>query len=468
MASVEHRPLALAAGLPEQECALLRSWLEAEGWAFGQAPGSARQCMTDEAAVVLVDGDLLLSQPQWLDEAGRAGFTPAVVAVVARGGVKETVEALRSGASDCLVRPLQADKALLVLRHAAELKALQGRVESLRGGLDKESVVSRIVGESPAMRQALALAARAAALPVDVLIRGETGTGKELFARALHSLSGRSQGPFVAVDCGALPAELVDSLFFGHRKGAFTGATEDRPGLLEQAEGGTLFLDEVGNLPADAQAKLLRALQTRETWRLGGLQSIPLDIRVLAATHSDLEAEAKAGRFRLDLFHRLQDFPLSLPPLRERDGDVTLLAQLFILRHRVRFNLPPLSLDDEVLKRIQDYPWPGNVRQLENAMKHAAVMASDIVHLQDLPQELCVWEPKVAGPGAVIDKGIQFILPEGLMPLWQAEKLVVCQLETRLIGEALAACGGDRPQAAALLDLHPKTLLKKIKEYALV
>jgi two-component system response regulator AtoC len=433
MASSDASLKVLAAGLPELECDLLGSWLTPEGTAFGVAQGGPLQCMAEQADVVLVDGAELLKDARWLDEAGRAAYTPAIVAVVARGGVVETVEALRNGATDCLVRPLRLDKLQVVLRNASGVKALQGRVERMRGSGDGGDAVGRIVGESPVMRQALALAARAADYPVDVLIRGETGTGKELFARALHAMSGRRQGPFVAVDCGALPSELFESLLFGHRKGAFTGANEDHVGLLAQAQGGTLFLDEVGNLPLDAQAKLLRALQTRETWRLGDVQASSLDIRVLAATHHDLEAAAAEGSFRLDFYHRLRDFPLTLPPLRQRAGDILLLAKLFLDRHRTRFQLPPLQLDEEVSAHLNAYPWPGNVRQLENAMKHAAVMGNGTVTLADLPEDLRRWVAPAGELALPSDPGFEAVLPTPVMPLWQAEKLVA-RVERQAVG----------------------------------
>jgi DNA-binding NtrC family response regulator len=267
----------------------------------------------------------------------------------------------------------------------------------------------------------------------------------------------------VAVDCGALPPDLVEGLLFGQRKGAFTGANEDKAGLLEQADGGTVFLDEVGNLPLDAQTKLLRVLQTRENWRLGDTAPRPLDLRVLAATNSDLEDQAQAGRFRLDLYHRLCDFPLRVPPLRERTGDAVLLARLFLNRHRVRFHLPPVKLADDVAARLRDYPWPGNVRQLENAMKQTAVLAEAEVSLEHLPQDVLSYVAPLQRPVEV--QVPRFKAPEGLMPLWKAEKLVRAEVESRLLGEAMAECGGDAAEASKRLGLHPKTLARKLKEY---
>lgn len=308
MASSDASLKVLAAGLPELECDLLGSWLAPEGTAFGVAQGRTLQCMAEQADVVLVDGAELLKDPRWLDEAGRAAYTPAIVAVVARGGVVETVEALRNEATDCLVRPLRLDKLQVVLRgtHAGEGLAGKSGAHARFGRWRRRRRPRRRrePGDAPpwAWRRGRPTTRWTCSS------RGETGTGKELFARALHAMSGR-RGPLVAVDCGALPSELFESLLFGHRKGAFTGANEDHVGLLAQAQGGTLFLDEVGNLSLDAQAKLLRALQTRETWRLGDVQASSLDIRVLAATHHDLEAAAAQGSFRLDFFHRLRDFP---------------------------------------------------------------------------------------------------------------------------------------------------------------
>jgi anaerobic nitric oxide reductase transcription regulator len=252
---------------------------------------------------------------------------------------------------------------------------------------------------------------------------------------------------------------------FGQRKGAFTGATEDKAGILEQSDGGTVFLDEVGNLPLEAQTKLLRVLQTRENWRLGDTQPRPLDLRVLAATNADLEGSARLGGFRLDLYHRLCDFPLRVPPLRERGGDIEQLARLFLNRHRARFQLPPAVLGESVIERLRAYPWPGNVRQLENAMKQIAVLAEETVLPEHLPREV---QEYVRTPfKSAVFGGPEVTVPEGIQPLWKAERGVIAELERRLLKEAVERCGGDKALAAFRLELHAKTFARKWKAHGL-
>lgn len=444
-------PLVAARGLEGSELALLEGLCGRLGWHF--APDAAQ---ADLALAAVRQGT------EVLQALARRGTM--VVAVLDARAAAQAAPSLRAGAMDCLVRPLEEPKTETVLRRCLDLGDLAREVGASEERLWQALPTSRLVGESPALAACLAAAEQAAEFPVDVLILGETGTGKELLARVVHGRSGRRRGPFVAVDCGAIHPDLADSALFGHRRGAFTGAVQDHKGLLEQADGGTLFLDEVANLAPLVQAKLLRALQNREIWRLGDTHARAVDFRVLAATHADLEAEVAAGRFRADLYHRLADLRITLPPLRARGSDVELLASLFLARHRARFGLPPCALAEDAIQALRAHAWPGNVRQLDNALKQAALLAEDRVRAEHLPQEVLQGSgPPVGKPGLSLDLD----LPEGLLPLWELERQVTRQVELRAIQAALAQAAQDREKAAAILDLHPKTLVRKMRIYGL-
>jgi DNA-binding NtrC family response regulator len=456
MASKTESPVIAAQGLQAGEEALLADLCAEQGWTLGPPAGAA-------VVVLGPDGDPS-TLPAAIEVHVKAGRQ--VLGVLERLGAAQVAPSQRAGAADFLVRPFDRSKAGAVLRRALELGDLSDEIRRAENSLWQGLPATRMAGESPALLAALGAAAQAADYPVDVLILGETGTGKELLARVVHERSGRRLAPFVAVDCGAIHEDLADSLLFGHRRGAFTGAVTDHVGLLEQADGGTLFLDEIGNLSAAVQAKLLRALQNREVWRLGDTSARPVDIRVLAATHADLEQASAQGRFRSDLYHRLADLRIVLPPLRERGGDITLLARLFLDRHRSRFGLGPCNLSAAALAKLEAFHWPGNVRQLENSLKQAAVLAEAEVLPEHLPQEVLSAAPRPAeAPKAAASEGLE--LPEGILPLWELEQRVTEQVERRAILAALQAAAQDRDQAAKLLDLHPKTLARKMRAHGL-
>jgi DNA-binding NtrC family response regulator len=299
--------------------------------------------------------------------------------------VPKAVEAMREGAYDYLAKPFDPDEVALVVARALERRRQRREAEGLKERLAAAPDFHGLLGISPAMRQACALLAQGAARDFTVLLTGETGTGKELAARAVHAESPRRGGPFVAVNCGALPAELVESELFGHAKGAFTGATAAKAGLFEEASGGTLFLDEIGDLPLAVQVKLNRALQEKEVRRVGTTTPVKVDARVVAATHRELQSEVSAGRFREDLFYRLNVFTVRMPALRERREDISLLAMHFLSRSgRTLEGFTP-----EALRALTGFGWPGNVRQLENAVARAvAVTQGPRIRLEDLPPEL--------------------------------------------------------------------------------
>jgi DNA-binding NtrC family response regulator len=311
--------------------------------------------------------------------------TTEVVLVTAYASIPKAVEAMRQGAYDYLAKPFDPDEVALVVARALERRRQQREAEGLKEQLAAAQDFHGLLGASAMMRQTCALLAQGAARDFTVLLTGETGTGKELAARAVHAESTRRSGPFVAVNCGALPAELVESELFGHAKGAFTGATVAKPGLFEEAQGGTLFLDEVGDLPLAMQVKLNRALQEKEVRRVGTTQPVKVDVRVVAATHRELQAEVAAARFREDLYYRLNVFTVRMPALRERREDIPLLAMHFLAKG----GRPLEGFTPEALRALVGYAWPGNVRQLENAVARAVALAQGPrIGLEDLPSEL--------------------------------------------------------------------------------
>ncbi|TVP72548.1 MAG: sigma-54-dependent Fis family transcriptional regulator, partial [Gemmatimonadales bacterium] len=312
-----------------------------------------------------------------------------VVVMTAYGSLDLAVEAVQAGAADYLPKPFGAEQLLLVVRKVEEQAALRAEVGRLRGEVEAGRRYAGLVAESPGMQRVLEMARKVAQHPTSVLVEGETGTGKEVLARLVHTESPRAAGPFVPVNCGAIPAQLMESEFFGHVRGAFTGAERDRTGLFESARGGTLFLDEVGELPEALQVKLLRVLQERVVRPVGAAEEREVDVRVLAATNRDLEVEIREGRFRQDLYYRLAVLKLELPPLRERGGDLVLLARHLLERHAGRMGIPVPALDGDAMERLQGHAWPGNVRELENVLERALVLAEGgRIQVRDLPPEV--------------------------------------------------------------------------------
>jgi len=299
-----------------------------------------------------------------------------IVMMTAFGNVPAAVNAMRFGATDFLSKPF-SNEALL-----SSIDSLLAMRVAARGD------APTLVGESPAFRKAMDLAQRFAVPEINILLLGETGTGKELFARAIHAGSKRRSGPFIAVDCSMFAENLLESELFGHEKGAFTGATASRVGWFEMAQGGTLFLDEIGNLPSALQGKLLRVLQERRMERVGGRHTIKLDVRVVSATNVNLKEGIAAGAFRQDLYYRLQEMTICLPPLRERSGDLRQIARYFVAKYAERFGTGVRDISDEALEVLEAHHWPGNVRELENAIKSSVVLATDLVRPEHLPPDL--------------------------------------------------------------------------------
>ena len=376
------------------------------------------------------------------------------IAMSAYGSHDAAIEAMKAGAYDYLSKPFRPDEVVLVLRKAEERERLWRENRRLRRELAAEYRIDNLVGASEPMAELRRQVGRVAPMKATVLLQGESGTGKELVARALHDLSPRAGFPFVAVNCGAIPAELMESELFGHVRGAFTDASRDKRGLALEADGGTLFLDEIGELPPALQVKLLRFLEDEEVRRVGDTRSQKVDVRVVAATARDLAEAVRRGEFREDLRYRLDVVRLRLPPLRERPGDVPLLARHFLARFaRLRPEGPPTGFAPEALEALATWRWPGNVRELEHAVERAVILCDGpVVREEDLPEAVR------APPGP------------GQPPLAGDDLSVKRQsraLEEALIRRALERTGGNRTRAAALLELSYRALLYKIKEYGL-
>ncbi len=378
-----------------------------------------------------------------------------VVMMTAYATVQDAVEAMKQGAYDYLQKPFDPDAAALVVARALERKRLREQAATLRQELEVVYAFHNLVGKSAAMREVYRLLEQAAGLDITVLLTGETGTGKELAARAVHYHSARKERRFVPVNCGALPSELVESELFGHARGAFTGATAPKAGLFEEAGGGTLFLDEIGELPVPTQVKLNRALQEKEVRRVGDNAPVKVDVRVIAATHRDLKSEVQAGRFREDLFYRLHVFPIRMPALRERREDIPLLAAHFLEKHARAFRRELSGFAPEALRALTGYGWPGNVRELANAVERAAAVAQGSeVELRDLPADVT---------GAQEGKLPAEILAQ--MPYREAVETARDQTSRDYLVALMREFGGNVTRAAERAGMERESLHRLLKRY---
>ena len=389
----------------------------------------------------------------FLEKARELGFDAPIIMMSAYAAIEDAVAAIKGGAYDFLTKPIKADEVLLTLMRAAEHMRLRRENLLLRRQIDELQVsqgLGGIVAQSPVMIAFLKTASRVAQYDTTVLITGESGTGKELLARGIHAQSSRAHKPFLAVNCGGMPENLLESELFGYVKGAFTGAEKDRKGIFQEAEGGTLFLDEIGELPVNAQVKLLRVLQEREVRPVGGARTVSVDVRVLAATARDLQEEAKAGAFREDLFFRLNVIPLHVPPLQERKEDIPLLCVHLLTKIGKRFGKSVPELSPAALALLLHHHWPGNVRELENALERAVVLADKIILPEHLPENLLEQESKNCLEGVL-----------GTFSLKKGQR----EMERVLIRRALDATGGNKSKAGLLLEISYPSLLSKMKEY---
>jgi DNA-binding NtrC family response regulator len=439
---------------------ILRMTLEAAGYSVTEA-ADARAAIDEIGRVPhkIVLTDLRMPNGSGIDvlhAAKAADNEVPVIVMTAYGSVDEAVQAMKDGAHDFLQKPVDSNHLLLLVERALEQSRLRTENLLLREEWSKRYGFPRIIGESDAIKRAVAETQRVATTDATVLLLGESGTGKELFARAVHHLSNRRDKPFVAINCAAIPQTLIENELFGHERGAFTGAGERRLGKFELAAGGTVFLDEIGELPLAVQGKLLRAIEEKAVDRIGGKSTIPVDVRVVAATNKDLRAAVDNGEFRGDLFFRLAVFPIEIPPLRDRGDDGVLLARHFAAQIGKELRGREATLSESSIAAIQAHTWPGNVRELENSIERACILSDG--------SEL---EPRDLGLASDVDADASVLGMNLTGSLAEATERVVRMVERQKIVEALTAHDGNKTRAAEALGVSYKTLLTKIKEYNL-
>ncbi len=414
----------------------------------------ALQILHDKTFALVVT-DLLMPGMDGLDLLDRVRVAQpdsVVIVITAHGDVATAVRAMQLGADDFLEKPFTGERLLIAVRRALQFAELRDENRRLRAMVQEHGAFENILGSSPALRAALADLKLAASSEAIVLIQGESGTGKELAARAIHLNSRRREKPFVVVNCGAIPENLIESELFGHRRGAFTGATEERKGKFETASGGTLFLDEVAELPLPMQPRLLRVLQHGEVDKVGASTPVRVDVRVIAATNRELEARVREGSFREDLWYRLNVVPLRMPALRERKDDIPVLVEHFLMKHAHRHDRPLPRLEREVFERFERYDWPGNVRELENLLERLLVLSrGQSITVEDLPDHLRRDVPRYGS--------VRMEIPPG--------GIVLEQVERSLIEEALRRCAGNQSAAARFLGISRQTLLYRMHKFGL-
>ncbi|HYV82760.1 MAG TPA: sigma-54 dependent transcriptional regulator [Pyrinomonadaceae bacterium] len=433
----------------------------------GSAEAARALLKQNEPDLLLLDVNLPgLSGLDFLRELKSAnGNAPLVIIVTAHGSERMAVEAVKAGAHDYISKPFELDDLRLVIKNAAETVQLRRENYSLRRRIEVErSQRGALIGNSDAMQKVRAMIDKVAETDATVLVRGESGTGKELVARELHERNSvRRNASFVAVNCAALPSELIESELFGHEKGAFTGAAARREGKFEQADHGTLFLDEIGDMSSNVQAKLLRALEERRIERLGSNDSIPVDVRIVSATHRPLEQEITNGNFRADLFYRLRVVTVDIAPLRERREDIPLLVETFTRLAAERYELPQRSLSQGALRRLMEYNWPGNVRELKNTIDRAVIMADgDEIAPKDLPDEITAG---ISKDGIVENSDAEI---DGLRVPFTADfREDRREFERRYISRCLEYTQGNVTRAAEILDMHRQSLQHKLRQLGL-
>ena len=443
----------------------LRMVLEGSGFNVLDV-GSAEECLATVEAheVDLVILDVRLPKMSGIEALSTIRSQPEtrrlpVLMVSGHASLAEAVQAVQLGATDFFEKPLDRDRVLVTVRNALKTWQLQREVEQLRADVEHRY---EMIGESPVMRELFAQLEKVAPTNGRVLISGESGTGKELIARAIHRLSPRAQGPFIKVNCAAIPAELIESELFGYERGAFTGAQGRKKGMFELASEGTLFLDEIGDMSASAQAKVLRALQSGEISRVGSEKAIAVDVRVLAATNKDLEIEVREGRFREDLFFRLNVVPIVSPPLRERKRDVPLLAKGFLREFSLENGLREKPIDEDVLEALAERPWPGNVRELRNVVERMAILSGDRITADDLPEV-----------GVLSEGRRESTPPNELPPHWDesGERLTLREYRNRVEKEyilrTLDEVSWNISRAATILGVERTNLHKKMRTYGI-
>ena len=439
---------------------VLRLTLERAGYSVTEA-ADADRAIAEISRVPhrIVLTDLRMPSGSGIDvlrAAKNADSDVPVIVMTAYGSIDEAVQAMKDGAHDFLQKPVDSNHLLLLVGRALEQSRLRTENILLREEWARHYGFPRIIGESEAIKRAVAETQRVAQTEATVLLLGESGTGKELFARAVHHLSTRRDKAFVAINCAAIPETLIENELFGHERGAFTGAADRRAGKFELASGGTVFLDEIGELPLAVQGKLLRAIEEKSVDRIGGRAPVPVDVRVVAATNKDLRTAVDQSEFRGDLFFRLAVFPIDIPPLRERGEDIVLLARHFAAEIGKEMRGRAASLSDAAIEALRSHRWPGNVRELENSIERACILA-DAAELQ--PADL-----GLVANGARAAAGFGFDFSGSLNEITERAVKIV---ERQKIADVLAQCEGNKTRAAEALGVSYKTLLNKIKDYSL-
>jgi DNA-binding NtrC family response regulator len=385
-----------------------------------------------------------------------------IIIITAHGSISLAVNAIKDGAYDFIEKPFDNDQLLLTVRRAIEYKDLSGELNHLKQRLDETYSLGQIVGSSAKLQQVMTQVRKVAATPATVLILGESGVGKELIARAVHSFSQRSDKHLVTLNCGAIPMPLVESELFGHEKGAFTDAKEMHQGAFEQANGGTLFLDEIGELPLEAQVKLLRALENRTVTRVGGKNPVAVDIRIIAATNRNLEEKVRQGVFRLDLLYRLNVFTIQVPSLRERREDIPQLTDYFIAKYNRMLGVNVAGITQQAINRLMQYEWPGNIRDLENAIQSAMILSqNDVIDVAQLPMRIKGYPMSIEAELLNSDDDDNDDDETNIV------RKTSSTAEKHLIGEMLKRCDYNRSLTAEALNISRKTLFNKMKKYGL-
>jgi DNA-binding NtrC family response regulator len=444
---------------------MLRHALEAQGHVVLEARDETEaihQLRQSRPAVVLTDLKLPVGDGFGvLRSAKELDPELPVVVMTAYGSIQDAVTAMREGATDFLAKPVDPDHLLLMVERAIAQRRMMAEYILLKEEMAERRGAPRIIGEDATLRHVLQQLHRAAATDATVLLEGESGTGKELFARGLHALSPRADAPFVAINCAAIPDTLLETELFGHEKGAFTGAVARKAGRFELAHRGTLFLDEIGDLPLALQAKILRALEEKRFERVGGTQSLHVDVRVVAATNRNLKQRVAERQFREDLFFRLSVFPIQIPPLRERSQDVVILARHFVDRFCRDLNKKPLVLSTAALDDLNSYSWPGNVRELQNCIERAVILC-DGDTIQPRHLNLSFRQPSTL---AAMTSPWEDIDLTGTMT--EVLRRVASEVERRKLDRALSEAAGNKQRAAEALQISYKTMLQKLKEYGI-
>lgn len=443
-------------------------WILSEGLGENYQIISARngvegiQMVTKEKPeLVLLDIKMPgLSGMEVLDKVKTIDGNLDVIMLSGHGDTQNVVESIRRGASEFINKPFNIEEVEIHIRTALEKNRLKKEVTRLKSKLEAKSAYDTLIGDSPQMLAVKNVIEQVADSELTVLILGESGTGKEIVARMLHALSSRAQKPFTKVNCAAIPRELLEAELFGYEKGAFTGAVKNKPGRFEIASTGTIFLDEIGDMPLELQSKLLQVLEQNEFIRVGGLQTVRVDVRIVCATNKNVEEALQKGIIREDLFYRLNEITIQLPPLREKMEDIPLLVDHFLQRYRILYERDFLGLSPEALKTLKEYSWPGNVRQLENLIKQI-VVRNDESMVFELSERIAA-ETSSGGPEPPSSRA------EGELSLKRRISALVTQEEKKVISEALRRTNWNRRKAAKLLEISYRSLLYKIKDYGIV